>query len=282
MKYIIHKAIELDKLSPNKRPTEAELADHSLYVWQPKIDGCNMVAVVNSGTVRLLSRTGHEVKSADHLKIVLAKKPSGVYLGEYVIPHKSFPIVSGCFRNQSEQFPNAMFFVFDCLSLAEFNTGTDRPYTERLKHIQSMFPCLSDKAALVPTGDRKSAEAYMSTHPELGYDGIIVRKARGGWAPGSTGTTGEIIKLKTKLSVDLVVKDVGVSKGAKTGRSVYTLELLYKGMDIVVGSGVPHNKKELPKRGDIVEVEYLGITDTGVLREPRFKGVRHDKLAPDE
>ena len=33
--------------------------------------------------------------------------------------------------------------------------------------------------------------------------------------------------------------------------------------------------------GKIVEVECIGITEDGSLREPRIKGVRHDKLQPD-
>ena len=33
--------------------------------------------------------------------------------------------------------------------------------------------------------------------------------------------------------------------------------------------------------GKIVEVECLGVTEDGSLREPRIKGVRHDKIKPD-
>jgi ATP-dependent DNA ligase len=49
-----------------------------------------------------------------------------------------------------------------------------------------------------------------------------------------------------------------------------------------VGSGVPHNidVSELAP-GAIVEVEAMGLTPDGKLREPRFKGIRYDKAGAD-
>lgn len=277
-KYIIHKAVELSKLSTKNRPTEEQLNTRS-YIWQPKVDGCNMVAIVNHGNVTLLSRTGEFVLSANNIARELAPLPSGVYLGEYAIPNTPFPIISGHFRNQQVQV-EAEFYIFDVLPLAEYNKGKSyTPYHSRMAHIPSVHPSSPLKA--IYYGSRTRVEAWMAAHPELSYDGLIARRADGLWIQGSSGLTGEIIKVKNIHSLDLTVTGIKTAKGVKTNRNVYTLVVDYSGQEVTVGSGVPHLKADLPKIGQIVEVEFLGITTTGMLREPRFKGIRHDKLEPD-
>lgn len=55
----------------------------------------------------------------------------------------------------------------------------------------------------------------------------------------------------------------------------------FQGKRLGVGSGVPHKLEDVPKVGDIVEVEAMDLSGDGLLREPRFKGIRFDKLEPD-
>jgi DNA ligase-1 len=92
---------------------------------------------------------------------------------------------------------------------------------------------------------------------------------------------GEIIKVKPTLSLDLRVLQVHVAEGIKTGRPVHTIDVWYNGVRTRVGSGIPHSFNDVPQAGQIVEIECMGLTLTGALREPRFKGIRLDKEQPD-
>ena len=274
-KYIVHKAIDLHKLSKQHRPTEEELKD---YDWQPKVDGCNMVAIVSKDSVELLSRTGEVVQSAEHLKKELAVEYLGVYLGEYCVPNVDYAVTSGMFRHTKRQFPDANFYVFDYLTLNEWAEGEAGPWSGRWPQLRRV-----GGAHIVPLlpNYREEAVEWMADHPEVGYDGLIARATTGQWIKGSSGKGGEIIKVKQVLSLDLRVVNILTALGEKTGRNVYNLEVQMGDKTINVGSGVPHKAEDLPQVGDIVEIEALGYTSGGMLREPRFKGIRYDKLEPD-
>jgi hypothetical protein len=55
----------------------------------------------------------------------------------------------------------------------------------------------------------------------------------------------------------------------------------YRGVTTTVGSGVPHNRDDFSIH-DIVQIDSMGLTEDGKLREPRFICVRKDKVNPDE
>ena len=74
--------------------------------------------------------------------------------------------------------------------------------------------------------------------------------------------------------------DYIIEPGEKTGRLVAVLVVSYRGIRCKVGSGVPHDLTGI-NIGSIVEVEALGVTEKGLLREPRFQGMRTDKPKPD-
>jgi DNA ligase-1 len=111
-----------------------------------------------------------------------------------------------------------------------------------------------------------------------GYDGAVLKDPDAGYSIGNV-RLGQIVKVKPTQSLDLAVTAWAKDKGEKTGRDVYTLYVQYKGKTTGVGSGVPHDY--VPAVGHIVEVEFMGFTPDGLLREPRFKGVRFDKTQPD-
>ena len=113
-----------------------------------------------------------------------------------------------------------------------------------------------------------------------GYDGLILADPEGTWTAGR-GTTGEKVRLKKTLSFDLRVTGVHEGVGEKTGRAVYTLTVDYKGKSLGVGSGLPHDFDRVPKVGDIVEIHAMDYSSDGLLREPRYKGIRFDKEQAD-
>lgn len=294
--YIIHKAVELDKVKKKLRPTEGELRCN--YIAQPKYDGCNMVAIKRAHDiegVELYSRTGEKVLSANHIREAIAKAPFipfGVLLGEYWHPTIDQPTVSGKFRDTKQQHPEPYFVVFDYIDLNEWLLGESLfTYQERVSRLPQMFSTVEECAAPVFLGESQGLLIDQGMSPQEAakyladsgaYDGLILRKTSGQWRKGDLGTNGEIIKVKPTITLDLVVVDRGLGVGEKTGRDVWTLWVtLPNGKHQEIGSGVPHKEEDVPVIGDIIEVEAMEYSKNGLLREPRFKGIRYDKMEAD-
>lgn len=295
--YIVHKAVELDKVKKKLAPTEDQLRTE--YLAQPKYDGCNCVVIKRANSaehITILSRTGEEVLSANHIKEALAAAPFapiGVYLGEYWHPTLDQPTVSGMFRKKDgTQYREPFFVVFDFVSIGEFERGfSELTYLDRVGRLPATLSkieeCrapffLAESQGFLVDQELAPMEAAKLLCESGPYDGLILRKPSGLWRMGDKGTDGEIIKIKPTLTLDLRVVDVNVSAGEKTGRNVYTVVVDLGGeARQEVGSGVPHNHAELPEPGDIVEIEAMSFSKYGLLREPRYKGIRHDKTEPD-
>lgn len=309
-KVYTHKPVELKNVRKNAGITNERLAT---YVVQPKFDGCHMFAIVQGRSaelVELYSRTGEEVKSCDHIKEALASMPgvvNGVYYGEAWSESHEFTEINGAFRRKSEQAPWMQFVIFDYITLEEFEAGrSDVGYAQRQLRMPDMMHNIVDHAIDVPIGGRPVskdpapvrlawsegvagllagtprdwAAAYVAD-PD-GYDGVILRDPYAPFIMGD-GKGGEIIKVKTVLSLDLRVDEVREAVGEKTGRTVYTIVVeLPNGNMQEVGSGIPHDLARVPEVGDIVEIEALGYSKNQLLREPRYKGARHDKNEPDK
>lgn len=295
--YIVHKAVELDKVKKKLRPTQAQLT--SEYLCQPKYDGCNIVAIKQAHDpemVFLRSRTGEKVQSAEHIRVAIAAAPFmpfGVYLGEYWHPAIDQPTVSGMFRDTKQQHTDPMMVVFDYVTLEEWEQGfSELGYAERTARIPVTFSKVAECRAPVFLAESQGFlvdqelgvdEAAKMMASSGAYDGIILRKPSGQWRKGDLGTSGEIIKVKPTLTLDLRVQYYAVDTGEKTGRNVYTIIVeLPDGKEQEVGSGVPHREHLVPRKGDIVEIEAMCYSKHGFLREPRFKSIRHDKLEPDK
>ncbi|UYA98965.1 ATP-dependent DNA ligase [Xanthomonas phage vB_Xar_IVIA-DoCa9] len=295
--YIVHKAVELDKVQKKLRPSDDVLRTE--YLAQPKYDGCNCVVVKAANAVEhitIFSRTGEEVVSANHIKEALAAAPFapiGVYLGEYWHPTIDQPTVSGMFRKKDgTQYTEPFFVVFDFVSIGEWEQGfspltyLDRvgrlPATlSKIEECKAPFFLAESQGFLVDQelGPMEAARLLCESGP---YDGLILRKPSGTWTKGDKGTKGEVIKIKPTLTLDLRVLRVNMSTGEKTGRDVWTVVVdLGEGKEQEVGSGVPHSADQLPCIGDIVEIESMSLSKYGLLREPRYKGIRHDKVEAD-
>ncbi|UUR56197.1 ATP dependent DNA ligase [Xanthomonas phage pXoo2106] len=295
--YIVHKAVELDKVKKKLVPTEDQLRTE--YLAQPKYDGCNCVAIKYANAVehiKLFSRTGEEVLSANHIKEALAAAPFapiGVYLGEYWHPHIDQPTVSGMFRKQDgTQYTDPMLVVFDFVSIGEWEQGfSPLTYLDRVGRLPATLSkieeCrspffLAESQGFLVDQELGTMEAARLLSEGGAYDGLILRKPSGTWTKGDKGTNGEVIKIKPTLTLDLRVLRINEDVGEKTGRPVYTVVVdLGDGKEQEVGSGVPHDHQAVAGPGQIVEIEAMCFSKYGLLREPRYKGIRHDKTEAD-
>lgn len=298
--YIIQKAVAPEKVVKKNRRTIEELA--LTHEAQTKNDGCCAVVFLPSPPYSqfVQSRTGEDYVSLDSVardmrdffdEAVRQHDGGLVIIGEAWWPGKGeFNQISGEFR-RGKVSDKLRLVINDCLTMAEFDQGyTDVPYAERMRRLQNgnynqishgsnrhRF-CVVRRYESGNYGDPRDLCAQLVD--QGGYDGLILRDPNAGWKRGS-GTEGGIIKLKRELSYDLRVTEVNTAVGEKTGRTVYKLVVDFKGKPLGVGSGVPHKFEEVPKVGDIVEVCAMDYSSDGLLREPRYKGIRHDKLEPD-
>lgn len=300
---IIHKAVELSKVKTARRKVLSQdgyIAKH--YVGQPKHDGCNVVMRItanglNGTQVETTSRTGEPCRSMGRAERWLAnflyeevQKHSGlVLLGEAWWPGKDqFSEISGHFRRHQESDKLRMV-VFDCLTLEEFTQGyTDVGYLARMHRLPKPMewgPCPDPVQHIRTYSNVIDPQEFCNKLVEKGgYDGAVYRDPLGTWQRGR-GTTGEIIKIKRKLSFDLRVTAVYEGLGKNSGRCG-AIGVSFRGQELRCNAGTDAERAAWfadPTTiiGKIVEVEAMDFSSEGLLREPRYKGIRHDKTEPD-
>lgn len=282
----ILKAVEFNKLSAKfKKQYKDEQALFDAGWWlQPKYDGCYAEFHIDTRgvpTCRANTRTDEPIVSCQHiLDTLIALTPLGsqcVYVGELWCdkPEVKFPEISGWVRRHYAA-PDLCFKAFDMLPPG---LETTELYMHRWTHLATTLP--SQMVVDNWTGLPTSAKGYAADLKATGkYDGAILRDPNAGYKIGLV-KNGEIVKVKPVLSLDLRMTALFVDRGEKTGREVYSIEVEYKGVRSKVGSGMTHDIGAVPRVGQIVEVECMGLTEDGKLREPRFKGIRFDKDKPD-
>lgn len=286
---IIMKAAEFDKQSSKwrKGKTLRDLA--STHFFQPKYDGCHLI--VDTGSKALaphaFSRTNEWVRSVEHIEQELLRIAGAgwVFQGEAWVPGWKFPQISGAYRRHLPQTELRMV-LYDMHRRDDFHDGVDpTPYRERFAALAALYSGSQTHSLML--ADRYPADVIVDPVAEArklvakgGYDGLMAADPEAGWTVGRS-KAGELVKIKPTLSLDLMVDAVIRDVGDKTGRDVWTLVVSYRGVTSKVGSGVPHNEAAVPSPGQIVEVEAMGLTADGALREPRFKTIKYDKTEPD-
>lgn len=293
----IMKAVELSKTSAafkKKYPDLRALVDAGWKAYR-KYDGCMGIAVLDAaGPKGMFSRTGKPVGSCDHILAALHRRMRDYWavggwtvaiIGEVWEPGVPFPTISGKFR-ASRASPELRFVLFDYTAAygeePPYVSGHRIPYWERylgLSRLAGELPlCLAEPVSIGPHED---PEAVARQYVEAGgYDGLVLRDPEAVYTVGLC-KQGQIVKVKPLLSLDLHVQEVKMEPGDKTGRPVYTIRVTYKGVDTWVGAGIPHEPGAVFVNA-LVQIDSLGITEDGKLREPRFVGHRFDKEEADE
>lgn len=299
-KYNIMYAVEYAKLPvkfKKQYPSLQALADAG-YWLQRKYDGCFGMAVVKDGCGSImLSRTGEDyTTSCSHILSELAESARAwgpfdpfVMLGEVWHPDLKFPAISGQFRKAA---PSKLRFIANDILPPDLTT--DRPYRDRYDDLMKALPPAYGDWFFCSVADTyhnaagKTPEEWAQTWvAQGGYDGAILRNPEAGYTIGQV-KNGEIVKVKPTMSLDLRIKRTTVDvRPTKLGGYI-TVDL---GNDVECDVGTGLTQADLASfqnelaRGAwinrIAEVEFMGFTEDGKLREPRFKGLRHDKKEPD-
>lgn len=284
--YTIAKAIDIENLSRKARAQfELDLAAWE-YLLTPKYDGCAVHIELNDGRVeQCISGAGKPVRSLDHaLKELLQVFPSGrvVLDAEAWVPDMAFQEISGLFRRHTSD---------SRLQLKVFNghliAGRSQRYETRLADIsQALYPVpmlYTHMAARSIAFDLEHATVMARAWQQAGgFDGCVLHHRDAPYFQGRAKY--ESVKIKPLLSFDLEVTGVNAAVGEKTGRATCALVCRWKDGGVQeVATGLSHAEQADPGQfiGKIIEVRAMGLTSDGKLREPRFCGVREDKLSAE-
>ena len=267
-----------------KYPTLADLPVDE-YIMMPKYDGC-LAIVVADDTGHVLTRTGEPITSIPHV-LARARKllPGYVIFGEAYKFDTPFKDISGSFRRHAPQ-DDLIVVAFDAVPVVDWRAGKcDEPYKARLARLHAAWLSTpSDEIIVAPAADPGDWQGFANCLVAMGgYDGAILRRADAPWTIGAS-KNGEAIKVKPVQSLDLEAVGWFLGKGKHAGRAG-GIKVIYRGVCTDVGTGFTDAEREAIAQGrasGIAEIEFMEVTADGKLREPRFKGWRHDKEQPDQ
>lgn len=307
--YLVHKAVERTALS-----TKAAAALQANDVWfvTPKYDGCHAIFTFEDGVfMGAYSRTGEPVVSMPHIATSLLDTYSLTQgriaiCGEAWAVGKEFNEISGMFRRHSPQ-KELGFVPFDIVPfdwvegkvmrvpvLGQMGGRTyPAPYHKRFTSLLNFNPRAWTGLVIKPrhyefVGSLDMAWDFASViaqehkrRTDSFYDGAILANAYGKYLVGS-GKGGEFLKVKPLISYTVKVTAVISDIGGKTGKNTCVLEYQLDDVFQKVSTGLTQEQADAYTNdpslivNQYIEVEAMGLTVNGLLREPRFKGIRTD------
>lgn len=293
--YLSQSAVEFSALGKAVRKALEAQSWRDYYWYQLKYDGVSGIVLTGSseGSGQMLSRTGEVAASCDHI-ITHCRRIFGfdkVVFGEVYKFGWEQPEISGAYRRQSPQ-PELQFVAFDMVWHREWDGGmSPRIYSERWHEAATLFshsrdendtgPILLASSWLPEHMDEQRIKCLATTNP--GYDGYIRRDPRSTWTPGKD-RRGVVLKFKPTVTFDLECTGVEEGKGKYKG-TLGALLLRFRDGKVVKASGMSDKHRAEwwaePPIGSIHEIEAMAVSTKGLLREPRWKGQRFDKLKPD-
>ena len=268
-KHLFQKVLPIEKTDTSKL--------HFPMWASEKFDGVFCCALMDDdGEVHICSRTGEEYLSMEHLKNYFRGKlfQNVLLLFEAYIFGQPQNVISGACRDTKNQHPEivAMFHTFVENNTAVLSSSGDD--TDSWKFVDHSLVYSLEEA-------QKLADSII----DRGGEGLILHAHNvQPYQPGKRNAS--IIKIKRGISVDLECLGVYLGKG-KYSASVGGLLCRYKDGKIIRVSGMTDIQRQVWFDhhdyivGKIVQIDAMGETANGMLREPRFIGIRTDKEEPD-
>ena len=267
------------------------------WLGQIKYDGLFAYGLCLPGDTRIFSRTGKQFYSLQHIERGLAEVSSMgikpvVVIFEVYEPGQSVNIISGRTRRESEQYPEAIGMVHDCIPYEDFIQGVcTLPYRVRLAagmHIGNSVPCFRAVESFDVAGEETALEIAKQLI-DSGQEGLVLKQPDGVWLAGKRNE--QLMKIKQELSFDLKVQGVEPGEGKYAG-TLGKLVLRFRRFGKKSGelcklyvSGMTDDQRHEwwndPDSiiGQVVQVDAMTFSAHGLLREPRYKCIRFDKKA---
>lgn len=259
-----------------------------------KLDGVFAFAISLDNECHILSRTGEEYVSLDHLKeplLALSKEiQCEVIIFEAYAKGVPQPTISGWCRDTKKQHLEVEAYIHDAMPLGEFAGGgfAESYYVRaeylRLHMIQNPYLHLVEQRHIT---NEKALFDMAESIWAAGGEGVVARPEFAGYYPGKRNQY--MVKLKKGVSFDLKVVALEEGTGKYEGCTGKLVCQDRNGKKIKVGSGLNDEQRRTWWSpfgydciiGKIVQIDAMAVSTKGVLREPRFKGIRLDKTEVD-
>ena len=285
-KHLVQLCLPFEKL----RPKELK---YPLLVSE-KMDGVFAFALIMDNECSIFSRTGEEYLSLEHLKAPLIelsnKLEQEIIIFEAYAEGVPQPTISGWCRDTKKQHTEVEAYIHDSMTIEEFIAAdTADTYYVRAGYLK-LHMTSNPYLHLIPQYHVECEAALMALAKSVwarGGEGVVARTEFGGYYPGKRNAY--MVKVKKGVSFDLKV--IGLEEG--TGKYLgCTGKLVCQdltGKIVKVGSGLSDEQRKTwwsdfgydEIVGKIVQVDAMSVSTKGVLREPRFKGIRYDKKEAD-
>ena len=224
-----------------------------------KLDGVRCICRKEGDTVTFLSRSGKEFLTLHNLEKEILTIPGNFILdGEVCMVDENgtedFQGVMKQIRKKDHQIENPKFFVFDYLTLHEFDEKEGYTnLTDRLDNAYNNFPSTinSDRVSILPQIKLTTEEQFtemVKEAEEAGFEGIMVRKNTGYEGKRSNN----LLKVKKFHDAEYTVLETtsGNIRWTENGKQVEreclsNITIEHKGCRVNVGSGFSKEQREM-------------------------------------
>lgn len=263
-----------------------------------KLDGVFGLILVKDDECHIYSRTGEEYLSLNHLKdeamALVDNTHYQVLIAELYTPGLPQPIISGYCRDTKAQHPEIKAYVHDWLPLSDFISGVStEEFAYRQMDLKGRWAFCEtmidfrylERVAQLPICNKQDLMAYAQVVWDQGGEGVVAVSITAPYQPGKRNAS--MVKVKEGVTFDLRVVNINEGAGKFAGMVGNLVCIDAKDRYVNVGSGLSTEerkawwKKPQAIIGKIVEVAAMSVSTKGVLREPRYKGIRHDKTQED-
>lgn len=206
-------------------------------------------------------RSGKRCESVQHLLDIVQLQGDEYIEGELLVEGKKFAEAAGIVRRKETQ-PEIVIRVF--------TVTFDRNIADILTIPTSIFKCIQE----VEVDTREQADKIYQEHVDRGCEGVVYK------------CNGEWMKRKPVPTVDIYCTDVVEGTGKYVGM-MGAIYVDFNGVEVKVGTGFNDaQRKQFWNNpddivGQLVEIKYMNVTESGSLRQPVFIGIRDDKVCKE-
>lgn len=284
------------------------------WLHEIKFDGYRLVCKIRRGKVSLITRRHQDWTHRYHtIAQAAAELPvdSAVLDGELValLPTgvSSFQALQNAGKPGSEA--RLVYYAFDVLYLDGYDLRS-LPLVERKEKLRELLEGANPPAIQYSDHIAGDGEAFLRESCQLGLEGIISKRRD---RPYRAGRGGDWVKIKCRGREELVIGGYTLSTADRRGIGALLVGFFEAGRLVYAGRvGTGFNSQtllemrqrleklrqdkcpfaEVPAKERrasvkwvqpklVAEIQFTAWTESGILRQPSFQGLREDKTATD-